>query len=151
MVVLMHHDDSKKVIDFRKFVGLCQFLHCYYRKLVGFKDISATDEVRLDNSKILQSVGMCRKLKQHMNQRWFHINVVFSILEVILKSRTTRIRKLTIWRIFRTKWTETTCEPAMISFMLFFQYWKWLWISAYNVYWINMILKTIIFLWNINP
>ena len=39
------------VNDFMEFVRLCQFLHCYNRKLVGFKDVSATDEVRLDNSK----------------------------------------------------------------------------------------------------
>ena len=60
----MHHDDSKKVIDFRKFVGLCHFLDCYNRKLVGFKDVSATDEVRLDNSKILQSVRKCRNVSE---------------------------------------------------------------------------------------
>ena len=60
----MHHDDSKKVIDFRKFVGLCHFFHCYNRKLVGFKDVSGTDEVRLDNSKIQQSVGKCRNVSE---------------------------------------------------------------------------------------
>ena len=41
------------VNDFMEFVRLCQFLHCYNRKLVGLKDVSATDEVRLDKSKIL--------------------------------------------------------------------------------------------------
>ena len=64
-----NRDASNKVNDFRKFGRLCQFLNCYNKKLVGFKDVSATDEVRLDNSKIQQSVGMCRTLKQHMNQR----------------------------------------------------------------------------------
>ena len=46
-----NHDASKKMNNFRKFVRLCQFLHCYNRKLVGFKDVSATYEVRLDSSK----------------------------------------------------------------------------------------------------
>ena len=59
-----NRDASKKVNDFRKFVRLCQFLHCYNRKLVGFKDVSETDEVRLDNSKILQSVGKCRNMSE---------------------------------------------------------------------------------------
>ena len=54
----MHHDDSKKVIDFRKFVGLCHFLHCYNRKLVGFKDVSATDELNVSEVKTTYEPAM---------------------------------------------------------------------------------------------
>ena len=53
-----NHDASKKMNNFRKFVRLCQFLHCYNRKLVGCKGVSATDEVRLDNSKILLKIKL---------------------------------------------------------------------------------------------
>ena len=55
-----NHDASKKMNNFRKFVRLCQFLHCYNRKLVGFKGVSATDEVRLDKSKTFMAVSISK-------------------------------------------------------------------------------------------
>ena len=55
-----NHDATKKMKDFGKFVRLCQFLHCYNRKLVGFKGVSATDEVRLDNSKTFMAMSISR-------------------------------------------------------------------------------------------
>ena len=33
-------------------------MNCYNRKLVGFKGVNATDEVRLDNSKIILKMKM---------------------------------------------------------------------------------------------
>ena len=33
-------------------------LHCYNRNLVGFTDVSATEDVHLDNSKILLNMKM---------------------------------------------------------------------------------------------
>ena len=51
IMLIMEYGASTLVDIFRQFVMLCQFLHCYKRKLVGFKDIRATDEVRLDDCK----------------------------------------------------------------------------------------------------
>ena len=41
------YDASTEVNNFSKFVGFCEFQHCYNRKLVDFKDVSATEEVHL--------------------------------------------------------------------------------------------------------
>ena len=45
------HEASGLIDIFRKFVMLCQFKPSYNRKLVGIKDVLASEEVRLDNSK----------------------------------------------------------------------------------------------------
>ena len=45
------HEVSGLIDIFSKFVMLFQFLPSYNRKLVGIKDVLATEEVRLDNSK----------------------------------------------------------------------------------------------------
>ena len=60
---IVGHEASGLIDIFRKFVMLCQFKPSYNRQLVGIKDVLASEEVCLDNSK----KSIKGKEKKHKN------------------------------------------------------------------------------------